>query len=422
MPKLVILLLLLQTQTGPGDTGAGPAAEVSLEQLYEQAMASVSASEWDNAIAGFNAILDADPSHIPSRFYLAVSFAGNGQPDRAIDVYRDILSEDESIFEARMNLGALLFENGSPEAAVDEFAAAMILAPENPTPALYRAQVLNGMGQIDAAIDGYHAVLDRAEPDGEDATEAYRRLGGLYLQAERWDRALEMLTEAVRLGVEDAAVFVMLGDLHSEAGELENAKDFYEEAMALDSGHRDTRIRLALLLRDMDLPDDAIVLLEGMNGLDGLLADSYLAAGRHGDAVPIYERLTADEPENAAYWQGLGQSYFEAGEFDEAVAPLQRAIVLDGQRDEALATLAWVYYQREDWVNAGTLLLDYLDLQPNHAASIFLLATCFDKLRDYEQALVHYNRFIQLDDGTDDARSFQVQQRARSLERLLEDQ
>ena len=73
----------------------------------------------------------------------------------------------------------------------------------------------------------------------------------------------------------------------------------------------------------------------------------------------------------------------------------------------------------EDWRNAGIVLLQYVTLEPDHAPSQFALALCYDNLGQFERALVHYNMFMELDDGSDDVRSFQVGQRVESIERYL---
>ena len=47
----------------------------------------------------------------------------------------------------------------------------------------------------------------------------------------------------------------------------------------------------------------------------------------------------------------------------------------------------------------------------------FVLATCLDNLGNAKDAIVQYNKFLELDDRSNDARSFQARQRARTLER-----
>ncbi len=396
------------------------AAEPSPADRYQRAMGAIEAADWDAAIADLSAVLEADPSHMPSKFYLAVSFNGSGRTDRAIETYREILAQDATVFEARMNLGVLLAENGSEDEAVEEFRLAMELAPDDPAPALYRAQVLGQSDRVDEAIDAYRLVLERADAGTETLMEAYRRLGSLLIRDDEPAAAEEMLAEAVGLGLEDPSVFVALGDLRLAADDPEGARTHYERALVLDADNADIELRLALVLRDSGLPGEAIRLIADRDDVDELLADTYAAAGRFDEAIPIYGRLADDEPENADHWYGLGRSHYETGDAEQAVPALERAVRLDAARHEAWGVLAAIHHRREDWATAGDMLLRYLEIRPDHAPSIFLLATCYDNLGDAEQALLHYNRFISLDDGSDDARSFQVRQRVQALEGILE--
>jgi tetratricopeptide (TPR) repeat protein len=86
---------------------------------------------------------------------------------------------------------------------------------------------------------------------------------------------------------------------------------------------------------------------------------------------------------------------------------------------EAYGLLGYLLYTREDWPAAVQALRRFLEFEPRHAFSHFVLAICFEKLGNVESALLHYNKFLEFDDGTSDPRSFQARQRARILEERL---
>ena len=60
-----------------------------------------------------------------------------------------------------------------------------------------------------------------------------------------------------------------------------------------------------------------------------------------------------------------------------------------------------------------------VELKPMDALAHFVFATCLDNLGNAKEAIVQYNKFLGLDDGSSDARSFQARQRAKTLERRL---
>ena len=106
MIQFLILAFLTQVQA--------PAELLPLEQVYDEAMASMELEEWGDAIEKLEAILAQEPSHVPTRFNLAVSLSESAQTERAIEVYRQTLERDETLFEARMNLAILFSRSTGP--------------------------------------------------------------------------------------------------------------------------------------------------------------------------------------------------------------------------------------------------------------------------------------------------------------------
>ena len=318
-------------------------------------------------------------------------------------------------FEAHMNLAILLSEEDSSEEALEEFARAAELHPSDAILVLYQAQLLDQLERVDEAIAAYEAALAMDPHTGE----AHRRIGFLYMDTNRIDEAYEAFLEATRLGITAPSVFVALGDIESDREDFEGARRHYEQANQLVPDDDDIRLRLALVLREQEEFADAIDLLEELPGAESALAEAYLASEMYPEAAAVYERLAEEAPENADYWYLLGKSYFEMDLMDVAVPSLQKSMGIDSERVAGWGTLAAIYLRQEDWFHAGEMLIRYLELEPDHAPSHFGLALSFDKIGDYEQALLHYNKFIELDDGRDDVRSFQVRQRAQSIEDFL---
>jgi tetratricopeptide (TPR) repeat protein len=401
------LLLVLLIQTAAVET-PNP-----LEGLYAEAMTAMEAEEWTEAISRLETILLEDPSHLSSRFNLSVSLGESGQTDRALESYRAILNADPTIFEARMNLAILLNENGMSGDAIREFALAVRLRPEDPLPALYRAQLLDQSDRIDETIRAYEVVLS-IDPE---LVEAHERLGIIYRDMDDTDQAIRELTEAIRLGSLAPAVFVAAGDIESDRENLDAAREYYEGAAELVPGDADIRIRLALVLRNQEQLSEAIAILEDLEDSGADLAEAYMAAEMYAEAAVVFERLTQQNPETSDYWYMLGRAYYLTGMSEQAELVLRRAMNIEPERVEGWGVLAAIYMEREDWQNAGVMLLQYVTLEPDHAPSHFAVALCFDNLGQFERALVHYSRFIELDDGSDDVRSFQVRQRVKSLER-----
>jgi Flp pilus assembly protein TadD len=59
------------------------------------------------------------------------------------------------------------------------------------------------------------------------------------------------------------------------------------------------------------------------------LGDAYLRAGRHKEALAVFEALAAEEPDSSVFHASVGGALVAAGRFDEAEAAYRRAIEND---------------------------------------------------------------------------------------------
>src|SRR5262245_31772790 len=103
----------------------------SIEDVYKSANADFDAGKWADAATKYEQVLKEDPSHIPSRFNLAVSYAKAGRVDEAITSYRTLLKQNNTIYEAIVNLALLLDETGNRADAGEQFEKALTLRPDD---------------------------------------------------------------------------------------------------------------------------------------------------------------------------------------------------------------------------------------------------------------------------------------------------
>lgn len=220
-------------------------------------------------------------------------------------------------------------------------------------------------------------VLERAlalGPSGRDAAELYFRMGEVVRQRDggtdeamaqamgHWQRALEAdggYMPAVQ-AVEAAA---------RESDRWELVADMVARREAAATAPED---KLALVLELSELygkrlaqPERVIPLLERAAALspedprvEEPLAELYAVAGRHGDAVPMYERLAeaAKKARNmkavASYRQRLGGIYEAQGDAERALGAYEEAFRVNPTDVATMAGLGRLYRAREDWEKA----------------------------------------------------------------------
>ncbi len=336
MKSIILILALLQ----------------SIQDVYNSANADFDAGRWAEAASKYEAVLKEDPSHIPSRFSLAVCYTKTGNIDAAIANYRTLLGQNETIYEAHVNLAILLDQNGKRDEAGEQYERALALRPDD------------GQAQLN--------------------------LGMFYIRGNNVETAYPHLTAAVEKGINTPELYTALSEIeHARKNELKS-REYLEKAIALDASNMNLRRQLAI---------------------------SYFEDKEYAKVVPVLVELVKSEPANADYLYLLGKSYEQLKAYPQAAAVLQQAIRIKPDGVEAYATLAAVYYAQEDWARAAQALSRVVELRPREALPHFVLATCLDNLGNAKEAIVQYNKFVELDDGSNDARSFQARQRARTLER-----
>jgi tetratricopeptide (TPR) repeat protein len=357
-------------------------APESIVALWNAANADMQAQRWSEAAAKYEQVLKQDETHIPSLFSLAACYTNLNDPKRAAEAYSKLLAQDGAVFEARVNYAWLLQRSGDDSAAEEQMDKAIALRPDDPKTDMIAASFFTAQNHFERA----YTHLQQAERKG-------------------------LLTPELLIALSQAEI-----RLHNES----KSREYLERAAQLDPNNRDLLHDLGIAYRKAGQLDKAIATLQPLLPDTRLeLALSYFSNKDYSEAGKLFEELVRLEPANADYLYMLGQSYFETKRYADAVAALSRLLALQPSYVEAYATLGSVRYLQEDWAGAATALLKFLEFKPDHAFSHFVLATCFDKLGNLKEALVHYNRFLALDDGSSDVRSFQARQRAKALEARL---
>lgn len=364
MTSIVLILALLQ----------------SVQDIYKDANADFDAGRWAEAAAKYELVLKEDPSHIPSRFNLAVCYTNTGNVSGAIASYRTLLGQDGSIYEARTNLAILLDKNGDRTAAAEQYEKALSLRPEDP--------------------------------------KAHFNLGMFYFRVQEFDKGYPHLLTAAKNGLQLPELYIALSEIEHDRKNDAKSLEYLEQANELDPSNHVVRRQLGIMYHEAGKLDKAIEMLRPLLPESRTeLAISYFDKKDYGDAAELLEQLVNAEPTNVEYLYMLGRCYMELKAYPRSAAFMQRVLQIKPDHAEAYATLGSIFYIQEDWIHAAEMLKHLIELRPKEAINYFVLASCYEKLKNFKDAVINYNKFLEYDDGSNDARSFQARQRVRILGR-----
>jgi DNA-binding NtrC family response regulator/tetratricopeptide (TPR) repeat protein len=246
---------------------------------------------------------------------------------RALDCYRQT-GDWRGMAEAYFGLGTADVHEGHHEASLENYEQAIQLVGEHSATLLLGRTYANmagacwflkrpheGIRYLEKAIDYYERTDHKTS-----AADGYNNLGINLVLIGQWDRAQAALDRALTLatevndrGAELPMILDSLGDLHTLRGNLEEAHDYLERAVALASERANkwyegqTRRTLGRCLLAMGRSQDAVASAEQAHSL----------AQEIGDRQAVCESHLL-----------LAEAFLESGNEPEANASLQRVLEL----------------------------------------------------------------------------------------------
>lgn len=260
-----------------------------------------------------------------ARALLAQSYAHHqaGRLNDAQAGYEAVLAADPGNFDAEHLLGVIALQRARPERAVRHFERAVDISPQNAGARNSLGESYRRLGRLEEA----HASLRQALELDARLVGAHFNLGGLLRQLGRDAEAIEAYRRAVQLNPEFADAHAKLGAVLRDAGELDEALASCQRAVSLEPASAPFRLAVGNLLREKGFLDEAATayraalehdprFAEAHNNLGNVLRHQ----GRTDEALACYEQALTVKPEFAEALLNAAQLLRENRRLTEAVS------------------------------------------------------------------------------------------------------
>jgi tetratricopeptide (TPR) repeat protein len=229
-------------------------------------------------------------------------------------------------------------QKGAKDRALKEYEALLKLDPRDAKLRLEVGDAHRRWGQVEEAAAAYRRVAEQYTAEGFDAraVAVYKQIQSLDPKGYAACEPLAELYQRMGLASEAIAALQAAADGHARDGKKRHALDLLRRMVALDPANTTSRIKVADLLRQEKLLDEAAVEYDAACAELERQGETE-AAGR------VIERLLELGPDRVDVLARLARNLLARGKADQAEAPARRAAERQPQEIAHHELLAEVY-------------------------------------------------------------------------------
>jgi tetratricopeptide (TPR) repeat protein len=260
----------------------------------------------DDAIRLFRPLLTLPRYQDRARYFIAMALEEKGDLKAAALEYQLVGRESENFLQARLRMAFLTFQMGDKKRAREILNDLLTQAPKQEEVYLTNAYFYEEDNQWDLAIQALTAGLGKVERP----QEIYFRLAVLYDKQNNRPESIQQIKKVLELNPNNADALNFLGYSYAEAGvNLDEAEKLVREALRAkpDSGH----------------------IMDSLGWI-------YYKKGQYDKAVAELERAHRLMPQDATVAEHLGDAYFQNKRYRDALRIYRRALVLENANTSAL--------------------------------------------------------------------------------------
>jgi tetratricopeptide (TPR) repeat protein len=333
------------------------------------------AGRQDEAIEYTARLIGDDPDPDPdARMELALMMMSAGRDDDALSQVNQILLEQPSRADALRLMAIINFRLKNLDAAWDDFQDLLSSGRYTMDALYYLARIADYREEYDRAIRLYTQVKT-----GTNAVVSQRRAGALIaFEIDDPQGALQQLEDFGQNSPSYAVDMVLAtAQLLASLERYDEALDNYDKFLSYRPDEESAVLGRAELLLRMDRVDDAVAQYRkavkrwpdssmSLNALGYTLADR---TDEYKEAEKLIRKALKYDPDSPAIIDSLGWVLFKLGEYDEALAALQKA------------------YEKLDDPEVASHIVEVLDAQDNREEALAVLEAA--EAKDPDSAMLH---------------------------------
>lgn len=329
------------------------------------------------AIESFRKASGVDPDYPPLRLKLAQALAHEGQQDETEKLLKALVHEHPNYPEARWTFGQFKLDQGDYKGAVDELNIAVAQVPHYGSAHYALAKAYQGLGEQDKAtlqLELFEKYRNAGPASQDQLLSRVYDLRGTSQQlmmkavrlsaASKFPQAINVLLKLLENEPGNAAAHINLIGLYGELGQMENAEKHYKLGREIAPKNVKLHNNFGVLMIKKRDYNKAVDAFEQAIAVDSDYATPYKYLGlslqnlgKVDQAQQNFAQAVAKDPLDFQAGYLLGNSLFQARQYDKAIEVLQKITVSkDPKTPHYLRALAKAYQATDEHEKAVTTL------------------------------------------------------------------
>jgi tetratricopeptide (TPR) repeat protein len=378
----------------------------------------------DEAISILQGVVKDEPQLALAHHFLGVAFLQKRQTAQARGAFTEAVKLNPNLSESRTALAQIHLAEGSPDLAIEQAQAAIQLNPRNVQAAIILGDAYLLKGDFVKSKQVFEAIakalpnepigpyrlglLARAEKNDAKALayfeEAFSKrpaaieplaeIATIKIAQGKSIEARERVTKQLEASPNNPLLYNLLGQLWMMAKDAGQAETAFKKAIELDNAPLSAYINLGQVFQQAGKTDQAVKEYEAVLAKNPNVSQAHMLLGiihesrkEYGKAQARYEQALKLNPKFVPAANNLAWILVEqGGNLDVALSYAQTARE-QGPDDPHIAdTLGWVYYKKNAYLLAISLLKEAAEKMPNEPVAHYHLGMAQSKNGDAASA------------------------------------
>ena len=343
------------------------------------------------------------PDEIEYKFLLGHIYQTARMADSAAMVFNDIIRLDSTNIQAHYSLGNII-ENDRPTDALRLYKRILdITGPE--------WQVLVKIADINERLGNVNETIKTVEELAElnpSSLDLQKILVESYIKADKLDKALDVVDEALLLFPNDLTLIEYKANVHVIRKEWDKAaKEYIKIINSKDIPHQ-VKLTIGTAFLNEASKDSTVISVAkevfreiSRDSLDWqanvYLGELAILENNDSLAISYFDNAVLQAEWNARIWIRYGGLLFDNAKYDKAIESMQRALVNFPDEFVLNLVLGLSYSQKSMHKEAKISLLKCYELNSQDLTTLSSLGFTLNQLHENDEALKYLNNALQLD-------------------------